>query len=76
MVVGGRRVLPLGQTNTHSCIKRHTCMVRLNYSSRSSYLRSPVVSILEAVLTVSPNRQYRGIVSPTTPATQEPISVN
>jgi hypothetical protein len=35
-------------------------------------LRSPVDSILEAVLTVSPNRQYRGILSPTTPATQGP----
>ena len=29
-------------------------------------------SILEAVLTVSPNRQYLGMVSPTTPATHDP----
>lgn len=29
-------------------------------------------SILEAVLTVSPNRQYRGILIPTTPAAQGP----
>lgn len=36
------------------------------------YLRNPVDSILEAVLTVSPKRQYRGIVRPTTPATQGP----
>lgn len=34
--------------------------------------RIPVDSILEAVLTVSPNRQYLGIVKPTTPATQGP----
>lgn len=29
-------------------------------------------SILEAVFTVSPKRQYRGMVRPTTPATQGP----
>lgn len=34
--------------------------------------RRPVDSILEAVLTVSPKRQYRGMVRPTTPATQGP----
>ena len=33
---------------------------------------SPFDSILEAVLTVSPNKQYRGIVMPTTPATTGP----
>ena len=35
-------------------------------------LPSPPDSILLAVLTVSPNRQYLGIFSPTTPATQGP----
>ena len=35
-------------------------------------LPSPLDSILEAVLTVSPNKQYLGILCPTTPATQEP----
>jgi len=35
-------------------------------------LPAPVDSILEAVLTVSPNKQYLGIVLPTTPATQDP----
>ena len=39
---------------------------------RGGNLRSPVDSIREAVLTVSPKRQYRGMVSPTTPATQGP----
>lgn len=34
--------------------------------------RRPVDSILDAVFTVSPKRQYRGMVSPTTPATQGP----
>ena len=32
----------------------------------------PVDSILEAVLTVSPKRQYLGIFKPTTPATHGP----
>lgn len=36
------------------------------------YSRNPVDSIRDAVLTVSPNRQYRGMVRPTTPATQGP----
>ena len=31
------------------------------------YLRAPLDSILEAVFTVSPNRQYLGIVNPTIP---------
>lgn len=39
-----------------------------------NYLPSPVDSILEAVLTVSPNRQYRGMVRPTTPATHGPAA--
>lgn len=41
-------------------------------TSMSFNSRIPVDSILEAVLTVSPNRQYLGIVKPTTPATQGP----
>lgn len=32
----------------------------------------PLVSILDAVFTVSPNKQYRGILIPTTPATVLP----
>lgn len=32
------------------------------------YQPSPFDSILEAVFTVSPNKQYRGIFNPTTPA--------
>lgn len=36
------------------------------------YIRSPVASMCEAVVTVSPNRQYLGIVRPTTPATTAP----
>jgi hypothetical protein len=35
-------------------------------------LPAPVDSILEAVFTVSPNKQYLGIVRPTTPATAGP----
>lgn len=30
----------------------------------------------EAVLTVSPNRQYRGMVRPTTPATHGPAEMH
>ncbi len=36
----------------------------------------PLDSILDAVLTVSPNRQYLGILWPTTPATHEPGTEN
>lgn len=36
-------------------------------------LRRLLLSILEAVFTVSPNKQYRGIVLPTTPATTGPV---
>lgn len=37
---------------------------------------SPLDSILDAVLTVSPNKQYRGILVPTTPAQTEPRKYN
>lgn len=40
--------------------------------SRDVSLREPCDSIREAVLTVSPNKQNRGIFSPTTPATHGP----
>lgn len=36
-------------------------------------LPTPVDSILEAVFTVSPNRQYLGILDPTIPATTGPV---
>ena len=39
------------------------------------YLPSPVLSILLAVLTVSPNKQYLGILIPTTPATHLPVNI-
>ena len=34
---------------------------------RVNYLRIPLDSILDAVFTESPNKQYLGIVNPTTP---------
>ena len=37
---------------------------------------SPLLSILLVVLTVSPNKQYRGILTPTTPAQQGPQNKN
>ena len=38
-------------------------------------LPKPLDSMRDAVLTVSPNRQYRGIFKPTTPATTGPKTV-
>ncbi len=45
---------------------------RLHMLTRQMNVRRLVDSIREAVLTVSPNKQYRGILYPTIPATQEP----
>jgi len=36
------------------------------------HLRNPLLSIRLDVFTVSPNRQYLGILEPTTPATTDP----
>ncbi len=47
-----------------------------SYGILSFYLRSPLLSMREAVLTVSPNRQYRGIFNPTTPAQTGPKEGN
>lgn len=44
----------------------------LKQSSMAVNLPTPLLSILLAVFTVSPNRQYRGIFNPTTPATHGP----
>lgn len=41
--------------------------------SSEYYSRSPALSMRDAVLMVSPNRQYRGMVEPTTPATHGPV---
>lgn len=41
---------------------------------QSEHIRSPLDSMSDAVVTVSPNRQYLGIVRPTTPATTGPES--
>lgn len=44
----------------------------LHWPEMCIFRASPLDSIRLAVLTVSPNRQYRGMVSPTTPATTGP----
>ena len=44
--------------------------------SVSGPLPSPVLSILLAVFTLSPNKQYLGILIPTTPATHGPTKEN
>ena len=49
-----------------------TSMVNMLIKIQSN-VRSAVDSILDAVLTVSPNKQYLGIVKPTTPATTGPV---
>ena len=41
---------------------------------KDMHIPIPLDSILEATLTVSPNKQYLGIVSPTTPAATGPTS--
>lgn len=40
------------------------------------FIPNPLLSILEAILTVSPNKQYLGIVKPTTPAKFESLFIN
>ena len=44
------------------------------YSNKRPSIPFPCDSILDAMLTVSPKRQYRGILLPTTPAAQGPIN--
>ncbi len=49
-------------TNTVIFMFMHACI-----------LRSPLDSIFDAMLTVFPNKQYRGIFEPTIPATTGPV---
>lgn len=58
---------PRAQISYRARSKPYSDMSLMSFNSRI-----PVDSILEAVLTVSPKRQYLGMVKPTTPATQEP----
>ena len=46
---------------------RQTCDDTIQSVSGSQYLRSDVAFILEAKLTVSPNKQYLGVFEPATP---------
>ena len=45
---------------------------KIFFRKMPEYLRSPKFSILDAMWTVCPNKQKRGIVIPTTPATTGP----
>lgn len=58
-------------------LKRISCeTVTINASIKkclASYIPFPVDSILEAMLTVSPNKQYLGMAVPTTPAAHPPV---
>ena len=50
-------------------------MILLNFLRNMSYFKSsPVDSILDAVLTVSPTKQYLGIFRPTTPEQTGPLN--
>lgn len=55
----------------------HTFVLVLNkdlsFRSFQPYLRKLMDFILDAVLTVSPNRQYRGRMEPTIPAIHGPV---
>ena len=65
----------MGKTS-HSLIivwPNHMNKEWFTYNNFNTNLRSPVVSILDAVLTVSPNKQYLGILDPTTPPTTGPV---
>ena len=53
-------------------IRQLFCVFNATLREDYSYSPQPVDSILDAVLTVSPNKQYLGIRSPTTPATHGP----
>lgn len=48
-------------------------VIKLNKISTTENLRLLYAFILDAVLTVSPNRQYLGIIDPTIPAIQGPV---
>lgn len=62
-------------------IRQNTELKRISYeivtistqSKRFGALPFPVDSILDAMLTVSPNKQYLGMAVPTTPAAHPPV---
>ena len=54
------------------CYRLTTILHISAYMGLKEDLPSPEDSIKEAIYTVSPNRQYRGIFVPTTPATTGP----
>lgn len=56
------------QLSSHLVHREGECV----FDADGRHSRRPVDSIRDAVLTVSPNRQYRGMVRPTTPATTGP----
>ena len=53
-----------------------SCKCNIVTEKNTINLRTPVVSILDDVLTVSPKRQYLGMTVPTTPATTGPKKKN
>ena len=58
-----------------SVVKRRIGLYEWVKSVFLFYIRAPFDSILEAVFTVSPNKQYRGIFKPTTPDTHMPAKI-
>lgn len=69
---GGEAYLNLSCCKSESRIKARNTYRELSAASPPS----PVDSIRDATLTVSPNKQYRGMVIPTTPATHGPDNRN
>lgn len=59
------------------CITHNVSVKENRFSERRFrfviYSRRPVDSMRDAMFTVSPNRQYLGILIPTTPAAQGPL---
>lgn len=73
----GRSVTSLQETSFYSYFKSRYRKNKLQYLYDVGLIcirpGSPWLSIREAVFTVSPKRQYLGILTPTTPATTGPL---
>ena len=64
-------VMTLRYIYVYVCTPMHVSVLCIYACSRIC-LHCPVLCILEDMLTVSPNRQYRGMAEPITPATTGP----
>ncbi len=67
------RIVTLRSLNRTFCSFSINIIIPVCVVKHTIYAPRPPDSILLAVLTVSPNKQYLGILSPTTPATHGPV---